>query len=127
LPGARAVAGVDDATREALDDDLNAPLAITRLHELAAAINRAGDEAERGRLQGALAAGGHLLGLLGQPPEEWLRGSDADGSIIEERITARALARTERRFADADRIRDELAAEGILLEDRPGGTSWRRG
>ena len=66
------------------------------------------------------------MGILEQSPEEWLRGDAGDAGIIEDRIAARALARKERRFADADRIRDELTAEGILLEDGPGGTTWRR-
>jgi cysteinyl-tRNA synthetase len=126
LFGHPAAPAVDAATEAALDDDLNAPLALAHLHELASSINRTDDPAERGKLQAALAAGGQLLGLLESPPAEWLRGDTDDASAIEERIAARTLARKERRFADADRIRDELAAEGILLEDGPGGTTWRR-
>ena len=126
LPGAPAARAVDDATREALDGDLNAPLALSHLHELAGMINRTDDLAARGHLQAALAAGGQVLGLLDKSPEEWLRG-DTVSAQVEEQIAARALARTERRFADADRIRDELAADGIILEDGPGGTTWRRG
>jgi cysteinyl-tRNA synthetase len=126
LPGAAVGSGVDAATNDALDDDLNAPLAIAHLHELAGAINRTADPSERGRLQGALSAGGQLLGLLHKAPDEWLRGDDTDAGAIEQRIAARTLARKERRFADADRIRYELAADGILLEDGSGGTTWRR-
>ncbi|MBV8776655.1 MAG: cysteine--tRNA ligase [Alphaproteobacteria bacterium] len=117
---------VDDDVRLALSDDLNAPLALSHMHELTGAINRA-SRAERARLQHALAASGRLLGLLQNSPDEWLRGGEADAKDIEAQIAARALARKERRFADADRIRDELAADGILLEDGPGGTTWRRG
>jgi cysteinyl-tRNA synthetase len=110
----------------ALSDDLNSPLALTEMHELAGAIHRCTDETERAVLHAKLAAGGRLMGILEQSPEEWLRGDAGDAGIIEDRIAARALARKERRFADADRIRDELTAEGILLEDGPGGTTWRR-
>jgi cysteinyl-tRNA synthetase len=117
---------IDEATQAALDDDLNAPLVLSHLHELAGAINRADDDAERRRLQNALAAGGQLLGLLEKSPAEWRRG-EADAAAVDKRIAARTQARKERRFADADRIRDELAADGIILEDGPRGTTWRRG
>ncbi|MGA8402521.1 MAG: cysteine--tRNA ligase [Stellaceae bacterium] len=115
-----------DATMEhILGDDLNSPLAIAHLHALAnTAFAVSG--VERKRLQTALSAGGQLLGLLAKSPEEWMRGSRDDTGIVEERIAARMFARKERRFADADRIRDELAADGIILEDGPGGTTWRR-
>ena len=114
--------------REALDDDMNTPLALTQLHELAGAVNRARSDAERSALQEALATGGRLMGLLESDPVEWLRGSTpADRVQIEERIAARAKARREHRFAEADHIRAELAAEGIILEDNPDGTTtWRK-
>jgi len=68
------------------------------------------------------------MGLLESDPVEWLRGSTpADRVQIEERIAARAEARREHRFAEADHIRAELAAEGIILEDNPDGTTtWRK-
>jgi len=115
--------------REALEDDLNTPLALTHLHELAGAINRTSSDAERSALQRALETGGQLMGLLGQSPLGWLQGSaKADAERIEQRIAARAAARRQRRFAEADRIRAELGKEGIILEDKPDGTTtwWRK-
>jgi cysteinyl-tRNA synthetase len=115
--------------RQALQDDLNTPLALTHLHQLAGAINRTSSDAERSGLQRALEAGGQLMGLLGQPPLDWLRGSDeAEVDRIEQRIAARAAARRQRRFGEADKIRASLAAEGIILEDKPDGTTawWRK-
>jgi cysteinyl-tRNA synthetase len=114
--------------REALDDDLNTPLALTRLHELVGAINRTSSDAARSALQTALESGGRLMGLLEQDPLAWLRGSArADESRIAAQIAERATARRQRRFAAADKIRAELAAEGIILEDKPdGATTWWR-
>ena len=115
--------------RQALEDDLNTPLALTHLHELAGAINRTSSDAERSALQRALETGGQLMGLLGQSPLGWLQGSaKADAERIEQRIAARAAARRQRRFAEADRIRAELGKEGIILEDKPDGTTtwWRK-
>jgi cysteinyl-tRNA synthetase len=114
---------------EALADDLNTPLALARFHELVSAINRTTSDAARSALQRALERGGRLIGLLDQDPLAWLRGSAAaEERRIDEQIAVRATARRGRRFADADRIRAALAAEGIVLEDRPDGTTtwWRK-
>jgi cysteinyl-tRNA synthetase len=110
----------------ALDDDLNTPLAIAALYEILAELNKASDPAEKARLQGALIAGGAVMGLLQQDAEAWLQGDDDDAAAIEAQIAARNAARKAKNFAEADRIRTDLALKGILLEDGAGGTTWRR-
>ena len=114
----------------ALEDDLNTPKALAALFDLARRANTSADDAERRRLKGALLASGALMGLLQQEAEDWFTAAGADdgpdADEIERLIQARADARGAKDFAEADRIRDELAAQGVLLEDGAGGTKWRR-
>ena len=101
---------VDAGVVEALADDLNTPLALSRLGQI--------DD------PGVLKASAKLLGLLTESAEAWFRGA---GDVrIDGLIAERDAAKKARDFATADRIRDELKAEGVLLEDGPSGTSWRR-
>ena len=129
LRGAEKAAGTPVPARVAvaLDDDLNTPLAIAALYEILTELNKSSDAEEKARLQNALIAGGAVLGLLQQDAEAWLQGgSDNDAAAIEAQIAARNAARKAKNFAEADRIRTDLALKGILLEDGAGGTTWRR-
>jgi cysteinyl-tRNA synthetase len=111
----------------ALSDDLNTPLALSVLHDLAGQANRATDAAEKARIKGELMAGGALLGLMQQPVANWFQGGDdLDSEAIAAMIVQRVEARKNKDFAESDRIRDALAEQGIILEDGPDGTTWKR-
>ena len=118
--------------RAAMDDDFNTPEAISVLFDLAHEVNRArAPEPDRARaLAGTLRALGAVLGLLGADADAWLRGASTGGSPddgeIEAMIAKRAEARARKDWGEADRLRDELAAAGIILEDGAQGTAWRR-
>ncbi len=129
-PSADEVAAAQPAADflAALEDDLNTPRAMAALFDIARRLNKAEDEAERRRLAATLAAGGEMMGLLQQDPERWFAaGADElpDAETIEALLEQRQAARKARDFAEADRIRDELEARGIVIEDGPDGTRWR--
>jgi cysteinyl-tRNA synthetase len=141
LPAGKAVVSAAAARfHESMDDDLNTPEALAALQGLTREINTArdaGDMTRAAALGGELKALGNVLGILTVPAEEWFRlsrtGAAAPGGTrlsdaeVEERITARKAARARKDFKESDRIRDELAASGVVLEDKPGGeTRWRR-
>jgi cysteinyl-tRNA synthetase len=119
---------------EAMDDDFNTPKAIAVLFELARECNKHKTSTPDSALPYAvqLKQLGAMLGLLQRDPEEFLQSevSEAEGGLtaaqIETLIEQRNAARRNRDFAESDRIRDELASKGVVLEDGAGGTTWRR-
>ncbi len=127
-------AGVDvkpqpnDHILAALADDLNTPLAISEMHELVSRLNKAEKPEEKQALKAALLGAGALLGLLEQDPAAWFQ--EASGGLqaaeIESLIEARKQARKSKDFAAADRIRKQLSDAGVVLEDGPAGTTWKR-
>jgi cysteinyl-tRNA synthetase len=114
---------------EAMDDDFNTAQAVSVLFEMAAELNRN----PGAPLAAQLRALGGVLGLLQRDPEEFLKGGPAaadaaapDDEAIAGQIAARAAAKARRDYPEADRIRQSLLDRGIVLEDGPGGTTWRR-
>ncbi|MEC5388046.1 cysteine--tRNA ligase [Uliginosibacterium sp. H3] len=111
--------------REVMNDDFNTPMAFAVLHELRAEVNRT----KSAELSGLLKALGNTIGLLTQDPARFVQGGEASGddaAEIDALILQRQEAKKARNFAESDRIRDELKARGIVLEDGAGGTTWRR-
>jgi cysteinyl-tRNA synthetase len=127
-PDAATDAPMPAGVLAALEDDLNTPKTFAELFALSRAANASIDEDERRALKAQLLAGGGLLGLLQQNPENWLKTTgkaQIDEAEVERLIELRAAARQAKDFEEADRIRDQLAAEGVILEDQPGRTRWR--
>jgi cysteinyl-tRNA synthetase len=109
------------AFKAAMDDDFNTPGALAVLFELAGEVNRTRDATTAALLKSL----GGVLGILQQPPRRFLQaGTGLDGAAIQEQIDARAAAKRARNFAEADRIRAELAAQGVELKDSAQGTTW---
>ncbi len=133
IPAGVALDETDYSRRfhEAMGDDFNTPAALAVLFDLARTLNKThGDTAQAARLGAELRALGGILGLLQRDPEEYLRAGATDAlseADIEALIARRIEARRNRNWAESDRIRDELKAKGVLLEDVAGGkTVWRR-
>lgn len=120
----------DERVVQALADDLNTPLALSYLHEIVNNLNKAQTEEEKIRCKSLLLSSASMLGLLFQDAEAWFKGeAKADGlteEAIEAQIKARAEAKKNKDYALADKIRNELKEQGIVLEDTPQGTTWKR-
>ncbi len=116
--GAEAASTVPQTVIDALADDLNTPKAIAALDALASSDTAA-----------ELKAAAQFMGLLNQSTGEWFQGDAPDGVTVEEieaEIAARLEARLNKDFDESDRIRDRLVDKGVILEDGPSGTTWRR-
>ncbi len=115
----------------ALQDDLNSPEAIAGLHSLRDIVVQTSDPAAKARAAARLKAAGVLMGFLSDAPEVWFKrrpdeSSGLDDAAIETLIAERAEARKAKNFSRSDEIRNDLAARGVILEDGPGGATWRR-
>jgi len=124
-----AAPAIPQAVEDALEDDLNTPLALAEVARIAGEARKAEEDGDKARLKGELLGAGLVLGLLQQAPEAWFnRGaSGEDDARIQALVEERIAAKKARDFARADAIRDRLAAEGVLLEDTPQGVRWKRG
>jgi cysteinyl-tRNA synthetase len=116
-----------DNFKAAMDDDFNTPEAVAVLFDLANELNKTRDMKVAAQLKGLA----NVLGLLNRDPESFFQAStlDLDGEItnqIEKLITARTEAKKAKNFAEADKIRQDLLSQGVILEDSPQGTTWRR-
>ena len=127
-----AVPAEETEVFSALLDDMNTPEAISKLHAVAGRLNKASTPTEAATAKGELLAGGRLLGILQSEPEAWFTqalssaASAPSAEEIEDLIQERLSAREQRDFARADEIRTLLDAQGVVLEDGPEGTIWRR-
>ena len=128
LSDVEADAVIPDGIEVILDDDLNTPQALAEIARIAGEARKSESVDDRARMKRDLLGAGLALGLLQQAPAAWFaRGSDdSDDARIQALVDERNEARKGRDFARADAIRQQLADEGILLEDTAQGVRWRR-
>ncbi len=125
----RQSAAVPATVIAALEDDINSPKALAEMFAQARQLNKSTDENERHLLAAGLLAGGDLLGIMQIDPEAWFSdpgSSDLSNDEIDAMLIQRKEARANRDFSAADKIRDQLAAQGVTIEDGPAGARWRR-
>jgi cysteinyl-tRNA synthetase len=123
-----AVPAIPAEVEAMLDDDLNTPQALAEIARIAGDARKATTPGDKAALKSQLLGAGLVLGLLQQDPAAWFaRGASGDDDArIQALVDERNAAKKARDFARADAIRDQLAAEGILLEDTPQGVRWKR-
>ncbi len=128
LADVEAEAAIPASIEAALDDDLNTPQALAEIARIAGEARKSQSSTDRIRLKSDLLGAGFALGLLQQTPAAWFaRGaSNDDDARIQSLIDERDLAKKARDFARSDAIREQLAAEGVLLEDTAQGVRWKR-
>ena len=112
--------------KQALNDDLNTPLAMSELHVLAKQSNIETDAIRRAELKAALVECSEQLGLLQQDPAEWFDAGLDEAAVIDDLIQQRQQARANKDYARADEVRDQLLAMNIEIIDKAEGTSWRK-
>jgi cysteinyl-tRNA synthetase len=119
----------DEPFYQALNDDLNTPIAIAELHALAKQLHKARPD-EKATLKARILAAGSMLGILEQDPAQWLQEATSEDAIsvtaIEALIKERHDAKLARNYARADEVRTALLAQGVVLEDSREGTQWKR-
>jgi cysteinyl-tRNA synthetase len=119
----------DEPFYQALNDDLNTPIAIAAVHALIKQLHKASDD-KKPRLKSRILAAGELLGILQQDPLQWLQGDDSQAGIsareIEDMIAQRQVAKLAKDYGLADDIRQQLLGQGVVLEDSREGTQWKR-
>ena len=125
----QADAVIPAVVEAALDDDLNTPQALAEVARIAGEARKAVTAEDQSRLKSELLGAGLALGLLQQAPADWFgRGASNDDDLrIQALIDERAQAKKNRDFARSDAIRDQLAGEGVILEDTAQGVRWKRG
>ena len=116
----------DERVVEALSDDINTPLAISYLHDIANSLNKAESDSDKQKYKSLLLRSADLLGLLYQNAEDWFKGDDTDEAEINRLIEERLAAKKAKDWARADAIRNQLKEQGIILEDTPQGTTWKK-
>ncbi len=128
LADVEAAATIPASVEAMLDDDLNTPQVLAEIARIAGEARKAASADERSRLKSELLGAGAALGLLQQGHAQWFaRGvDDSDDARIQALVDERNAAKKSRDFTRADEIRQQLAAEGVMLEDTPQGVRWRR-